>query len=261
MACAEATGDYMLRRARDGAHKARIVPGKKEFCPVATAEPIAQHGQHSTPSTLRNHIARELQQQILSGRYKPGDRLNESQIAREFNTSRIPVREALSHLQEQGLVMNLERRGMFVMQLSETEVQQINSLRIVLEAEAMKLARAHMTPQIRAQLEAVLDQMDHWEGSLAEAADLDRRFHKLIWHAAGNPWLERMLDQLTIALFAHKTLEHVSREMRQWRLSHHRELLDVVTGGKADPRMALLTHLRMAYTDPERFSSMVLDND
>lgn len=230
----------------------------EECCPVATVETTALP---ETPSTLRNHIARSLRQQILSGRFKPGDRLNESQIAREFHTSRIPVREALSHLQEQGLVMNLERRGMFVMQLSEVEVQQINSLRIVLEAEAMKLARAHMTPEIRAELEALVDQMEHWEGPLAEAADLDRRFHQLIWRTAGNPWLERMLDQLTISLFAHKTLEHVSREMRQWRLNHHRELLDVVTGGNVDPRMALLTHLRMAYSEPERFSSMALADD
>ena len=215
---------------------------------------------NDTPSTLRTHIARTLRQQILAGRYRPGDRLNESQIAREFNTSRIPVREALSHLQEQGLVMSLERRGMFVMQLSETEVQQINSLRIVLEAEAMKLARAHMTPAVQEELTALVNQMEHWEGPLAEAAELDRRFHQVIWEAAGNPWLFRMLDQLTIALFAHKTLEHVSREMRQWRLNHHRELLDVVTGGSADPRLALLTHLRMAYTQPERFSSLALSD-
>ena len=251
-------GDYMLAKMRGGLNRVPRPSAQQEAFRVATVEPLAQT---DTPSTLRNHIARSLRQQILAGRYKPGDRLNESQIAREFNTSRIPVREALSHLQEQGLVMNLERRGMFVMQLSETEVQQINSLRIVLEAEAMKLARARMTPEVRAQLEALVDQMEHWEGPLAEAADLDRRFHQLIWRTAGNPWLERMLDQLTIALFAHKTLEHVSREMRQWRLNHHRELFDVVTGGTADPRLALLTHLRMAYSHPERFSSLALADD
>ncbi len=222
-------------------------------------ETVEELAPGTTPSTLRTHIARSLRQQILTGEYLPGDRLNESQIAREFRTSRIPVREALSHLQEQGLVMNLERRGMFVIKLSETEVQQINSLRIVLEVEAMKLARANMTPAIQAQLTNLVDQMEHWNGPLAEAAALDRLFHQLIWAASGNPYLERMLDQLTIALFAHKTLEHVSREMRLWRLNHHRELLDVVTGGTADPRLALLTHFRMAYTDPDRFSSLAVN--
>lgn len=223
---------------------------------VATAE---QSFNDNTPSTLRSHILKILRSQILSGKYHPGDRLNESHIAREFNTSRIPVREALSQLQEQGLVMNLERRGMFVMKLSETEVQQINSLRIVLEAEAMRLARAHMTPESKAELTSLVEQMEAWEGPLAEAADLDRRFHAVIWRIAGNPYLERTLDQLTVALFAHKTLEHVSRELRRWRLNHHRELLDVLTHSDADPQLALLTHLRMAYTEPERFSSLALD--
>lgn len=218
----------------------------------------AQPDLEATPSTLRNHIQKTIRANILNGTYKPGDRLNESHLAREFNTSRIPVREALSQLQEQGLVMSHERRGMFVIELSETEVQQINSMRIVLEAEAMKLARANMTPAILAELQDLVAQMDAWEGPLADAAALDRRFHAVIWRAAGNPYIERTLDALTTSLFAHKTLEHVTREIRRWRLNHHRELLEVVSGGTADPQLALLTHLRMAYSEPEKYSSLVI---
>src|SRR3954449_2778545 len=94
--------------------------------------------QRPTPSTLKSHIFNGIREAIVSGRYRPGDRLNESQIAREFGISRIPVREALMQLQEHGLVMNHERRGMFVTRLSEEDVQRINSLRVVLEAEALK---------------------------------------------------------------------------------------------------------------------------
>lgn len=211
------------------------------------------------PSTLRNHLVKVLRTQIMDGTYQPGDRLNESKIAREFNISRIPVREALSQLQDQGLVVNRERRGMFVVQLSAEEVQQINSIRLVLESEALRLARARMTPQIRAELEALVAQMENWDGPLIDAAALDRKFHAVMWSAAGNPYLERMLDSLTTSLFAHKALEHVSKDIRRWRLNHHRALLDLVTGAdNSDPQMALLTHLRMAYTEPERFSSLAM---
>lgn len=211
-----------------------------------------------TPSTLRTHIVKVLRSQILGGKYRPGERLNESQIAREFNVSRIPVREALSQLQEQGLVMNHERRGMFVMQLSPEEVQQINSLRLVLETEAMLLARANMTPAIMAELADLVDQMEAWDGPLIDAAALDRKFHQVIWRATGNPYLQRMLDSLTTSLFAHKALEHVSQEIRRWRLNHHRSLLEALTGDEVDPQMALLTHFRMAYNEPERFSSLAV---
>ena len=112
------------------------------------------------PTTLRAHVVKILSAGILSGKYKPGDRLNESQIARELNISRIPVREALSQLQEQGLVQNRERRGMFVTNIGPEEVLQISSLRIVLETEALRLAQKHMTPETLAALRATLQAGD-----------------------------------------------------------------------------------------------------
>src|ERR1700733_15811913 len=120
----------------------------------------APHGV--APTTLRAHVVKMLSEGILSGKYKPGDRLNESQIARELNISRIPVREALSQLQEQGLVQNRERRGMFVTHITTEEVLQITSLRIVLETEALRLAQKRMTPEILAALEQIVDRMDNW---------------------------------------------------------------------------------------------------
>jgi DNA-binding GntR family transcriptional regulator len=209
------------------------------------------------PPTLRAHVVKMLSAGILSGKYKPGDRLNESQIARELNISRIPVREALSQLQEQGLVQNRERRGMFVTNIGAEEVLQISSLRLILETEALRLAKTRMTPQILAQLETLLAQMDDWNGTLLEAAALDLEFHRVLWKASGNPYLERALNALMIPLFAHKTLEHVTRDVRRWRMSHHRILLDAVMGrSNDDPQQVLLTHMRMSYTEPERYSTL-----
>jgi DNA-binding GntR family transcriptional regulator len=209
------------------------------------------------PLTLRAHVVKILSASILSGKYKPGDRLNESQIARELNISRIPVREALSQLQEQGLVQNRERRGMFVTNIGPEEVLQISSLRIILETEAMRLAQARMTPEILAGLEKLVAEMDAWDGSLLEAAAMDLEFHRALWKASGNPYLERALNAVMVPLFAHKTLEHVTRDVRRWRMGHHRILLDAVAGrSDDDPQAVLLTHMRMAYTEPERYSTL-----
>ena len=209
------------------------------------------------PPTLRAHVVKMLSAGILSGKYKPGDRLNESQIARELSISRIPVREALSQLQEQGLVQNRERRGMFVTNIGPEEVLQISSLRIILETEALRLSKIHMTPEILQQLEKLMLQMDSWNGTLLEAAALDLEFHRTLWKAAGNPYLERALNALMVPLFAQKTLEHVSKDVRRWRLSHHRMLLDAVAGRSQDDLQdVLLTHMRMSYTEPERYSTL-----
>jgi DNA-binding GntR family transcriptional regulator len=211
----------------------------------------------SAPPTLRAHVVQMLSDGILSGKYRPGDRLNESQIARELNISRIPVREALSQLQEQGLVQNRERRGMFVTNITPDEVLQISSLRLILETEALRLARARMTPVMLAELEALVVQMENLEGDLLDAAALDLKFHRALWKASGNPFLERTLYGLIVPLFAHKTLEHVTHDVRRWRMSHHRVLLDAVTGRSGDDLQAvMLTHLRMSYTEPERYSTL-----
>lgn len=210
-----------------------------------------------TPSTLKLYLAQRLRDAILSGKYKPGERLNESMIAREFDISRIPVREALFQLQESGLVTNHKHRGVFVTILSEDDTQRINSVRMVLETEAMKLARARMTPEVAATLKALVDKMEVWSGEMAEAAELDLKFHRTIWEASGNPYLVKTLDSLLTVLFAHKTIEHVSYELRQWRLNHHRALLDALLDpGEPDIAGALLMHLRMAYKEPEKFSSL-----
>ena len=208
------------------------------------------------PPTLRAHVVKMLSAGILSGKYKPGDRLNESQIARELSISRIPVREALSQLQEQGLVQNRQRRGMFVTNIGPDEVLQLSSLRVVLETEALRLALARMTPEVLASLEKLIARMDAWDGTILEAAGLDLEFHRVLWKAAGNPYLERALNTVMIPLFAHKALEHVTRDVSRWRLSHHHVLLDAMMGRSGDdPQEVLLIHIGMAYTEPKRYST------
>jgi DNA-binding GntR family transcriptional regulator len=211
----------------------------------------------STPSTLKSHIFHGLREAIVSGRYRPGDRLNESKIAREFGISRIPVREALMQLQEHGLVMNHERRGMFVTQLNEEDVQRINSLRVVLEAEALKLCRLKISKKDAARLTDVMARMDAWsERTEMDAAGLDLEFHRTLWEAAGNPYLTKALDSLVTSLFAHKALEYVSADLKRWSLHHHRALLDIALGNSnTEPEAAIIIHLRTAYNEPERFSS------
>src|SRR3954463_6410511 len=95
-------------------------------------------------STLRENVAEILINAILSGKFKPGDRLNESELGRQLRVSRAPIREALQQLQEQGLGMNYPRRGMFVVSLTEQDIRKINSLRLLLEAEALLLCRKNL---------------------------------------------------------------------------------------------------------------------
>jgi DNA-binding GntR family transcriptional regulator len=225
-----------------------------------TAEPSVVAELPST--TLKAHLVARLRDGIISGKYRAGERLNESKLARQYGVSRIPVREALMQLQEQGLVINHPRRGMFVNSLSEEDTQKINSMRIILEAEAMKLCRARLSSEMDANLNQIVKVMEQWEsGSDLDAAGLDLEFHRTVWRYSGNPYLVRTLDSLVPAVLAHHALDAVTHDMVRWTLNHHRALLEVVQGkSKLTPEEAIVTHLRLGYSNPERFSSFGLQN-
>ena len=208
--------------------------------------------------TLKAHLVERLRDSIISGVYKPGARLNESKLARQFSVSRIPVREALMQLQEQGLVMNHPRRGMFVNTLTEEDTQKINSVRIVLESEAIKLCRAKLDSDMDSRLSGIVERMEAWNpGSELDGAALDLEFHRTVWSFSGNSWLEKSLNALVPAVMAHHALEGIGHELVRWRLNHHRSLLDVIQrNSRQSPEEALLVHFRMAYNNPERFSSL-----
>ncbi|MCX7281694.1 MAG: FCD domain-containing protein [Alphaproteobacteria bacterium] len=146
---------------------------------------------------------------------------------------------------------------MSVTQMGQQEVEHMFCLRPLLEGEVVRPARSHMMADVLVELERTIAKMEAWDGDLLESAALDLQFHRTLSRASGNPYLERALNTLLVTLFAHKTLEHVSHDVRRWRLSHHRALLDAVTGkSREDPQTVLRTHVRLSLTEPERHSEL-----
>jgi len=214
-------------------------------------------GRIHTDDTLRQQSVELLSKAILSCKIKPGERLNESELARKLHVSRAPIREALQQLQEQGLIVNVPRRGMFVVSLDEESIQKINSLRVVLEAEALRLARLHAGPKEKGKLAHVVDKMDHMSHvPTNEMVRVDMEFHRMIWSFTRNEYLEKTLTSLTAPLFAHSMLMLFREEKQRMVLDSHRPLLAYVLGESDQPaENVMLEHLTLRWVDPARFSS------
>lgn len=210
--------------------------------------------------SLREHIGELLTNAILSGDLKPGDRLNESALARQLHVSRAPIREALQQLEEQGLVLNRPRRGMFVVCLQAEELNKITSLRLVLEAEALELARERMTPALIRRLDQIATSMERTRGMKAiEATRLDLEFHRTLWNAGGNEYLEKMLSNLTAPLFAFAVLTMPEGRKMRMILDSHRPLLEFVEGRTARcAREVMYDHISLRYPDAARYASREL---
>ena len=210
-------------------------------------------------TTLKERIVQVLRDGILAGKLKPGERLNESRLARELSMSRIPVREALQRLEEQGLVVNIQRKGMFVVSLTEAEVQKINSLRLVLEAEALVLCQAHLTPDVDKKLN---DLIAVWEAGASsmpqgQAAELDLEIHRTIWSLSDNEFLVKTLSGLLVPLFAHRVIRKLNVEQQRWGQNTHLPFLQFVRGeSQKSAETVVLEHLRFGWVTPEKYSHL-----
>lgn len=200
-------------------------------------------------STLSQNIAERLVDAILSGKLAAGSRLNESELSRQLQVSRAPIREALNKLQEQGLVVYFPRRGMFVVSLSNADITKIHRLRIVLESEALLLCRDNLTPATEKRLLALLEKMEKSEDmSTLEATRLDLAFHRTIWGQTGNEYLERTLTSLTAPLFAYAMISR-SLSGQKAVLHSHRPLLTYVQGKtrKDHARQVIIDHISISW--------------
>jgi DNA-binding GntR family transcriptional regulator len=217
-------------------------------------QPIKNNG------TLKDRTVELITDAILSGKITPGERLNESQLSRDLHVSRAPVREALQQLEEQSLIVNVPRRGMFVVTLDDEDIQKVNSLRVVLEAEALRLARMHLTPQRGEKLEQLLEQMETAEPTPTKLSmRVDFEFHRTIWSYSGNEYLEKVLATLTAPLFAHSVRTLLKSDKLRMILDSHRPLHDFICGKTQQPaEQIMLAHLSVRYPQPEKFSSMVV---
>jgi DNA-binding GntR family transcriptional regulator len=208
--------------------------------------------------TLKDRAVELLTDAILNGKIKPGERLNESRLAREFRVSRAPVREALQQLQEQSLIVNVARRGMFVVSLDEEDMQKINSLRIVLEGEALRLARKNLTPEREKNLAQLLVTIENMQPSPTKLSmRVDFEFHRTIWSYAGNEYLEKILTSLTAPIFAHSVRTLLRSEKLRLILDSHRPLFDFICGrSRETAEQVMLAHLSVRYSEPDKFASL-----
>jgi DNA-binding GntR family transcriptional regulator len=138
--------------------------------------------------TIAEQIADSVRAAIAQGRIPPAARLFEVSLAREMGTSRAPVREALSQLEREGLVVKEPNRGARVVELTEEIVREVASLRGLLEGFAASLAAERLTAGQFAALDTIVKDMDQAvrQGEYARLVELDYQFHDFICRGSGH---------------------------------------------------------------------------
>ncbi|MDQ6604411.1 MAG: GntR family transcriptional regulator [Chloroflexota bacterium] len=201
---------------------------------------------------LAADIVLRLRTAIVHGYFGPGERLREEGLAKSLGVSRGPVREALSQLEREGLVVIQRNRGTFVARLTREDADEIYSLRRVLERLAVQRAIQHATTAQFDAMQRVVETMDAYtERGITEqeAAELDMQFHELLYQASDH---KRLYDcwvnlrrQIHILLLSRNV---ANADFRVITGSAHQVILDALCERDEARAVALIEdHLRGSY--------------
>jgi DNA-binding GntR family transcriptional regulator len=193
---------------------------------------IAPVDRESTPSI----IARKLRKAIAHGELAPGTQLGEADLARELGVSRGPLREAMQRLTQEGLLVSIRNRGLFVIELTEADVHDIYLARTAVErAAAGEIFRRD--PVVAGErLSSVIKKMarasDRQDRARISAADLE--FHEALVQMAQSPRLTRMHQTLLTETRMCVTALQETYPSPDDRVPEHNEIADAFEAGDAE---------------------------
>ncbi|WGR90688.1 GntR family transcriptional regulator (plasmid) [Bradyrhizobium sp. ISRA443] len=149
-------------------------------------------------ATVARRIAESIGDRIISGALQPDAPLRQDHVAREFNSSHVPVREAFRQLEAQHLVVAQPRRGVRVAPLDTKSVKEIAEMRAALEVVALRNAAPKVTSHHLARIELALIEGDNAQ-TIQEFEMANRAFHQALVAPCAMPRLLASLDGLQLA--------------------------------------------------------------
>jgi len=190
-------------------------------------------------SRLVDDVYRSLEEAILSGKMRPGDRLVETWISDQLSVSRTTVREALLMLERQGYVVSQPRRGTFVTRLAREDALDLCYNRALLEGFAVGIGYARIDARVLIQMEDCIDRMRRCRlpDDVPQLIQIDLAFHRPLVEVSGSRRLIELWSSLSgqIGALVLRSLEEQHARIEDVAAFHQR-LLDAIRSG--DPEVA-----------------------
>lgn len=178
-------------------------------------------------------IAKHLREAIISGHFAEDEPIRQDDIARLFNVSKIPVREALKRLEAEGLVLFQRNKGAVVTRISEPELAQMFEVRVLLEVQAIRLAVPNMTEATFAQAESIC-QAFLGELDVGRWAELNWQLHTCLYEPAQRPFLVSLIRSIHDKLERYLRMQMSLSEGKERADHEHRDIIAACRAGDAD---------------------------
>jgi DNA-binding GntR family transcriptional regulator len=175
-------------------------------------------------TSLTEQIATELRRRILNGQLAEGATLRQERLATELGVSRIPLREAIRHLESEGLVVSKLHKGAVVSSLSPGELEELFGIRMQLETWLFEVAIPRMTQLDFDQAEALIEEASK-TGDFSNWGALNWRFHEALYRASGSRVALRLLRSVHDNAARYVNLQLIVAQDVERELSDHHAML------------------------------------
>lgn len=213
----------------------------------------------ASKSTAIETVHAQLRERVISGAFAPGERLHVDRLRLEFGVSTSTMREAISRLLIDSLVISEQQRGFRVAALSLKDFRDITDARKVIEAQALRASLGNRTEDWEAELVGAfhrLSSVEHKllvEGRGELASDWDTRnanFHDCLVKNCNNTWLIRFRRTLHQHSYRYHRMILGDTSLRRDVRSEHAAILEAALAGEVERCVALIdTHIETSYSD------------
>ena len=199
--------------------------------------------------SLANQVYQQIEKNILSGVYSPGEIISESKLSEELGVSRTPIREAMARLENEKLI-GITPSGTVVLGITDQDVADMFTVKRALEPIVVKKAAMNISGEDLARLKEILDQQEFYEEkqNIEKGRNLDTQFHDIIYSASGSPILQAILSPIHHKLMKYRKDSLTKTGRSRYSISEHVKIYEAIEAGDQEKIEELvLNHVDQAY--------------
>lgn len=200
-------------------------------------------------NSLRAKVFTQLQNDILNGKYQLGESIIETKLSEELGVSRTPIREAIRQLELEGLVQSIPNKGVLVKGISAQDIEDIYTIRMMIEGLAARWAAEKMTEEELAELKEAVELEEFYtsKNDTQHLLQFDSRFHDIIFRASKSKPLMHTLSTFHHYVQRARNASFSEPERARKVLEEHRAILQALMERDAEKAERLTTeHVRNA---------------
>jgi len=193
--------------------------------------------------SLRQRVFERLQNDILNGKYQPGDSLIETRLSEELGVSRTPIREAIRQLELEDLVQAIPNKGVVVKGISQQDIKDIYTIRMLIEGLAARWAAEKITDEELKELKEVLELEEFFtmKNDAQHLGQYDFKFHDIIFKASKSKPLMHTLSTFHHYVQRARKASFKTPGRALKALKEHRDIYEAIAARDAERAEKLAT--------------------